>query len=55
MIATSIEDAVVEALYHEKLPIVGVQWHPERANSSSELDSKLINAFISRDFYWKVR
>ena len=23
-------DFVVEALYHERLPIIGVQWHPER-------------------------
>ena len=23
-------DFVVEALYHERLPVIGVQWHPER-------------------------
>ena len=23
-------DFVIEALYHERLPILGVQWHPER-------------------------
>lgn len=23
-------DFVIEAMYHEKLPVIGVQWHPER-------------------------
>ncbi len=24
------DDGVIEAIHHEKLPIIGVQWHPER-------------------------
>ncbi len=26
----SVEDGVIEAMHHETLPIIGVQWHPER-------------------------
>jgi putative glutamine amidotransferase len=29
-VAQYSSDFVVEALYHEKLPVLGVQWHPER-------------------------
>ncbi|PXV93298.1 putative glutamine amidotransferase [Lachnotalea glycerini] len=30
MIAQKASDYVVEAIYHKTLPIIGVQWHPER-------------------------
>ena len=32
--AISVDDGVVEALYHPDLPIVGCQWHPERSNGT---------------------
>ena len=45
-------DFVVEALYHERLPILGVQWHPERmcfsfAREDMEDGSKLLKYFLS--------
>ena len=32
------EDFVVEALYHERLPVFAVQWHPERLCFSQAKD-----------------
>lgn len=29
-VAQYSHDFVIEAMYHEKLPVIGVQWHPER-------------------------
>lgn len=39
-------DGVVEGLYHPQLPVVGVQWHPERAGSAAKLDKILINEWL---------
>lgn len=45
-------DFVIEALYHERLPILGVQWHPERmcysfAREEIVNGSKLLKYFLS--------
>ena len=32
------EDGVVEAIYHPKAPILGIQWHPERMNPADLQD-----------------
>ncbi|OGG12547.1 hypothetical protein A3D77_04360 [Candidatus Gottesmanbacteria bacterium RIFCSPHIGHO2_02_FULL_39_11] len=45
---------LVEGLYHEKYPIAGIQWHPERNKSCTRLDEILINSFIKRELYWKI-
>lgn len=47
------KDDLVEGLFHPLLPVAGVQWHPERSNSSFEDDGKLVRAFISRNLYWR--
>ena len=41
-------DGVVEGLYHSELPIVGIQWHPERANSASAIDRYLIESWLGK-------
>ena len=46
------QDFVVEALYHEKLPVLGVQWHPERmcfthARRDAEDGARLLRYFLS--------
>ena len=46
------EDLVVEALYHERLPVFAVQWHPERlcfsqAKDGMEDGSRLLSYFLS--------
>lgn len=30
LVAQYSHDFVIEAMYHERLPVIGVQWHPER-------------------------
>jgi gamma-glutamyl-gamma-aminobutyrate hydrolase PuuD len=47
-------DHVVEGLFHERLPVVGVQWHPERDNAPIALDRLLIDSFLQRRLFWSV-
>ena len=47
------QDFVVEALYHERLPVFGVQWHPERlcfahARGDAADGALLLKYFISQ-------
>ncbi len=42
-IAQRASDGVIEAVEHETLPIVGVQWHPERLGGEGEI---LLSAFL---------
>ena len=35
------EGSVVEGFYHEELPIIGIQWHPERPNNC-QLENKIL-------------
>ncbi len=47
------EPGIIEGLYHPSLPIAGVQWHPERKGPDEELNTKLMEAFVKREFFWK--
>ena len=40
------ENTLVEGFYHPNLPILGIQWHPERTTSSNGLDEALFNYWI---------
>ena len=42
------ESSLVEGFRHKFLPISGIQWHPERSNTSLEFDRLLIKKMISR-------
>jgi gamma-glutamyl-gamma-aminobutyrate hydrolase PuuD len=46
---------LIEAFHHARYPIVGIQWHPERAGSSETLDSMLLHGFVNRTLFWRVR
>lgn len=39
---------VVEGLYHPRLPVVAVQWHPERPNPASDQDRALLEHWIAQ-------
>jgi gamma-glutamyl-gamma-aminobutyrate hydrolase PuuD len=46
ILAISPSDGVVEAFRHNYLPILAVQWHPERQNGGMEwLKGKLVEMF----------
>lgn len=47
------EGDVIEFLHHPKLPIAGVQWHPERANPKKPEDIELMKAFVEREWLWR--
>ncbi len=50
--AVSVPDEVVEAVYHPWLPIVAVQWHPERSSPSATFDRFLFDALLDRSLPW---
>jgi len=41
-------DGVVEGLYHPRLPILAVQWHPERENPAADLDRALLEDWLAK-------
>ena len=46
-------EGIIEGFYHPALPIVGIQWHPERSSPDKEFNRKLVSAFVTKKFYWK--
>lgn len=55
-VAVAIEDGVVESLVHKELPILGIEWHPERPNSASGIDEYLFRSvLVERNFLAKLR
>lgn len=51
--ARSTMDSIVEGLFHPALPVIGIQWHPERRNSSKRNESNLINGFFKTGIFGK--
>lgn len=45
------EDGVIEAVYHESLPIVATMWHPEREKEFTKRDLKRVYQLFS----WRER
>jgi gamma-glutamyl-gamma-aminobutyrate hydrolase PuuD len=39
---------VVEGVRHETLPLMAIQWHPERSSPSAKLDSELLHQWLAR-------
>ena len=46
VMAEDERDHTIEAIKHRKLPIYGLQWHPERGLNSDSNNSKLIDNFL---------
>lgn len=51
--AVSPPDGIIEGVMHRTLPVMGVQWHPERLVPSEEFDHCLVRAFLQGQF-WKT-
>ena len=49
--SVSKADRIVEGIYHPELPILGIQWHPEREGSTRDIDIALIQGFFKRAFW----
>jgi len=47
-------DGIIEGFYHKKLPIAGIQWHPERKSPDEKANAKIIKMFIEQRLYWKL-
>lgn len=52
IIARCSEDDLVEAFYHKSHPVIGVQWHPERACSATNLDEWLLDNLLFTRHLW---
>jgi len=35
------------------LPIVGIEWHPERKSPDDEVNKKIVEAFMKGEWFWK--
>jgi putative glutamine amidotransferase len=46
--AVSEVDGVIEGVLHRTLPVIGVQWHPERPTPSRESDERLIRRWLEQ-------
>ena len=46
-------DGLIEGVYHPKLPIAGIMWHPERKSPNEIVNKKIINAFLKKELFWK--
>mgnify|MGYP004006528133 CR=1 FL=1 len=45
-------DGVVEGIFHKTLPIVAIQWHPERKSPSAVFDQQLIIRLFKENRFW---
>lgn len=55
VICQRAEDGIVEAVYHRALPILGVQWHPERQSFANRRDDAVDAAPLFLTFVDQVR
>ena len=42
------DDQIIEGLVHPNLPIIAVQWHPERESPSEQIDHELFSQWIKK-------
>ncbi len=40
---------IIEGIYHPTLPIIGIQWHPERTSPDEELNKKIIKFIVEHN------
>ncbi|HLD80238.1 MAG TPA: gamma-glutamyl-gamma-aminobutyrate hydrolase family protein [Candidatus Nanoarchaeia archaeon] len=47
------DEGIVEGFYHPSLPLVGIQWHPERRSPDMVFNEKLVRMFVQGEGWWK--
>lgn len=50
--AWSVDDGLIEGIVHLRLPILAVQWHPERDGFSNDLDGLLFGRLTNERAFW---
>lgn len=53
--AVGEKDGLVEGLHHERHPVAGIQWHPEREPRLNELERVLLRSFVKRSLFWEKK
>lgn len=43
---------VVEGFYHQSEAILGLQWHPERADPAKDFSKNLLDTFLTQGAFW---
>ena len=51
--ANSEPSGLIEAYHHKSLPIIGLQWHPERKTKSTKFDIEVLNKLIHEKTFWE--
>lgn len=51
--ANCAEDGLVEGLVHPELPLLAIQWHPERPNPAAPFDRCLLAKLLDEGAFWK--
>ena len=46
------DEGVIEAIAHQKHPILGIQWHPERLSPNPELNRLLVRKTFLEQGFW---
>lgn len=46
------DSQVVEGVYLPHAPVIGVQWHPERAGGAAAFDAELLRTFAHSGAFW---
>lgn len=52
--AHSTQDGIIEGLFHPDLPIMGIEWHPERRKKRNHHESQLLETFFNKGKFWGV-
>ncbi|MCU0286580.1 MAG: gamma-glutamyl-gamma-aminobutyrate hydrolase family protein [Acidobacteria bacterium] len=47
------EDGSVEGIFHPTLPVIGIQWHPERRQATIDNEFKFLKTFLTHGKSWK--
>lgn len=46
------EDGIIEGLHHKHEAILAIQWHPERAGTTSKFDADIITRLLTQGAFW---